>query len=180
MSRKGLRWSDDDDAVLRERYANTRNSDLAQHLSRSVDCVQWRAHALGLRKSASHRLATRTFRLGNAFGGHNAMPDGARKLNKDGYILQKVAGHWVLEHRLHWEECNGPVPEGMALKCIDANVRNTHPSNWDLVPRGLLGALNSPRGYGYDAAPAELKPTILALAKLKHVIRSRSTPRSEP
>lgn len=71
-------------------------------------------------------------------------------------------------HRWLWEQRHGPIPDGHALKSLDGNKLNTDPSNWELVPRGLLPRLNGIHGRDYDAAPAEMKPTIMAVAKLAH------------
>lgn len=79
---------------------------------------------------------------------------------------------YVLKHKWLWEQKHGPVPEGMALKCKGDRL-NTDPSNWELVPRGLLPRLNGKSGRGYDDAPDDLKPTIMAVAKLEHEIQQR-------
>jgi hypothetical protein len=98
----------------------------------------------------------------------------------DGYINISVAEtnphtgyerRYVHKHRHLWEAKNGPVPDGMVLKCLDGNRLNTDPSNWEPVPRAVLSILNGgphKRGISYDAAHPELKPTVMALAKLKH------------
>ncbi len=39
-------------------------------------------------------------------------------------------------------------------------------------PFAQLGRLNGRFGRGYDAAPAELKPTILAVTELEHQART--------
>lgn len=99
---------------------------------------------------------------------------------KDGYVWMIVdetnpytgaPTRRVMKHRWLWEKANGPVPEGYALKCLDGDKTNTDPSNWEAVPRGLLPRLNGRSRRGYDTAPAELKPTILAIAKLEHKAR---------
>jgi hypothetical protein len=61
----------------------------------------------------------------------------------------------------------------MVLKCLDGNKLNTDPSNWEAVSCGLLPRLNGAGGRGYEAAPPELKPTIMAVAKLEHIAASR-------
>lgn len=81
----------------------------------------------------------------------------------------------VPKHKWLWEKKNGPVPKGHALKCLDGNKANTSPSNWEAVPRGLLPRLNGKCGRDYDNAPAELKPTIMAVAKLEHQLREKRT-----
>lgn len=107
---------------------------------------------------------------------------GYERVSKDGYVeisVEQTNPHtgferrFVLKHRWLWEQKHGPVPEGMALKCKGDRL-NTDPSNWELVPRALLPRLNGRFGRGYDAAPAELKPTIMAVAKLEHRIREKA------
>lgn len=81
--------------------------------------------------------------------------------------------HRIQKHRLLWEEKHGPVPDGHVLKCLDGNKSNADPSNWEAIPIGMLPRLNGKSGRNYDAAPAELKPTIMAVAKLEHAARRR-------
>lgn len=110
----------------------------------------------------------------------NAKGAGHTSIGDDGYvwIITDRTNPWtgastwrVHKHRYLWEQINGPVPDGMALKCLDGNKLNTDPSNWRPVPRGLLPRLNGRFGRDYDAAPAELKPTIMTVAKLEHQLR---------
>jgi hypothetical protein len=118
---------------------------------------------------------------------HNTKGAGHERIDtKDGYVVLIVAetNPWtgaatrpVHKHRWLWEQQHGPIPEGMALKCLDGNKLNTDPSNWELIPRGLLPRLNGGRNKrrpAYDSAPAELKPTIMAVAKIEHRLRERS------
>jgi hypothetical protein len=57
---------------------------------------------------------------------------------------------------------------------------NTDPANWELIPRALLPRLNGRHTLAYDPAPAELKPALLATAKLEHAARTlRRTRRQE-
>lgn len=106
---------------------------------------------------------------------HNTNYLGHERVSKDGYVeisIDEVNPHtgfgrrYVLKHRYLWERANGPVPKGMALKCKTDRL-NTDPSNWELIPRALLPRLGGRFGRGYDQAPAELKPTIMAVAKLE-------------
>jgi hypothetical protein len=109
---------------------------------------------------------------------HNWVPVGTERLSDDGYLERKVSEdamparrRWVLVHRLNWEAVHGPVPRGHALKSLDGNRMNVAAENWIAVPRALLPHLVPGRhgtGLAYDAAAPELKPSILALAQLRH------------
>jgi len=108
------------------------------------------------------------------------MDVGHESIDKDGYVRICVAEpnpytgaptFMAFKHRWLWEQKHGPVPEGCALKCLDGNKRNTDPANWEAVPRELLPRLNGRFGRGYDAAPAEIKPVIMATAKLEYAAR---------
>lgn len=113
---------------------------------------------------------------------HNHQGAGHERVDsKDGYVVLIVdepnpwtgaATRPVHKHRWLWERVNGPIPDGHALKCLDGDKRNTDPSNWELVPRALLPRLNGRFGRDYDSAPAELKPTIMAVTRLEHAART--------
>lgn len=119
------------------------------------------------------------FRGGERRGRANAIyqPIGAERISREGYLERKVNDdlpfnrRWRAVHLIEWEAVNGPVPAGHALKNLSGDKTNIDPSNYEAIPRALLPRLNSRFGRGYDAAPAELKPTILAIAKLEHKAR---------
>lgn len=107
---------------------------------------------------------------------HNTKYLGHERVSRDGYVeisIDEVNPHtgyarrYVLKHKHLWERANGPVPDGMCLKCLDGNRLNTDPSNWELISRSLLPFLNGHRGPHYDAAAPEVKPIVMTLAKLK-------------
>lgn len=119
----------------------------------------------------------------------NLEPIGVERMDRDGYIKVKVArvnpytgafGHFVHKHRHLWEEANGPLPKGMALKCLDGDRRNCDPSNWVAVARALLPRLAGGRlgRMPYDEAPEELKPTLLNIARLEHLAREKRKERN--
>lgn len=121
-------------------------------------------------------------------------PIGTERFSRDGYLERKVhdglplQSRWCSVHRIEWEAVNGPLPKGMALKCLDGDKANTSPTNWECIPRALLPQLAGGNGRGqpilaYDDAPPELKPGVLALAKLKHAVnrkRSSANEQSNP
>jgi hypothetical protein len=105
-------------------------------------------------------------------------PVGTERLSKNGYREIKIhdgmplQSRWRSVHLVKWEKLNGPIAKGLALKCLDGDRLNTAPSNWEPIPRALLPRLAGRFGRGYDDAPAELKPTIMAIAKLEHRART--------
>lgn len=109
-------------------------------------------------------------------------PVGTERISKDGYIERKINDdkpeykRWRMVQLIRWEAENGPVPDGHCLKCLDGDKTNTDPANWEAIPRGVAIHLvpgKYGQGFDYDHAPAELRPAILALAKVKHVSRGR-------
>lgn len=101
---------------------------------------------------------------------------------KDGYIYLIIADdrattqtktRRVLKHKYLWEQANGPLPKGHALKCLDGDRRNTDPANWALIARAMLPRLAGVKvGINYDSAPVELRPSIMAIARLEHAART--------
>ena len=109
---------------------------------------------------------------------HNAKGPGHETIcPKDGYVYMIVAElnpytgastRRVLKHKWLWEKQNGPVPKGHCLKSIDGDRLNCDPENWMAIPRALLPRLNGRwTDLNYDKAEPELRPYILAVAKLK-------------
>lgn len=135
------------------------------------------AHGTGGRHPNARRSQFKAGRLP-----HNTNYEGHERVSKDGYVeisVRQTNPHtgfnrrYVLKHRWLWEQAHGPVPAGMCLKCKGDQL-NCDPSNWELVPRALLPRLNGRFGRGYDEAPNELKPTIMAVVKLEHQVREKS------
>jgi len=111
---------------------------------------------------------------------HNTRYLGHERVNTGGYVEISVAEtnphtgyarRYVAKHRHLWEAAHGPLPEGMVLKCLDGDKTNCDPANWQAMPKALLSRLNGRFGRGYDAAPAEVRPVILATCKLEHMAR---------
>jgi hypothetical protein len=135
-------------------------------------------------RSEAHREAFTSAGKSTRFQKGSVPPNrkgfGDERITKDGYVEISVpevnphTGHarrYVQKHRWLWEKANGPVPEGHRLKCLDGNKLNTDPANWKAIPYALAPRLNGRFGRGYDAAPEEIKPLILATAELEHAAR---------
>lgn len=113
---------------------------------------------------------------------HNHVGPGHERIDpRDGYVVMIVdeVNPWtgaatrpVHKHRWLWEQANGPIPEGHVLKCLDDDKTNCDPSNWEPIPRAMLPYLQGFRGIDYDAAEPEVKPAIMAIAKIRHKARS--------
>lgn len=109
-------------------------------------------------------------------------PIGTERTTQEGYLERKIhdglplQSRWRAVHLINWEAVNGAIPEGHCLKCLDGNKQNTDPENWELIPRTVLTHLNGGRfksRLAFDQAPAELKPAIMAVAKIKAKVRER-------
>lgn len=134
--------------------------------------------------------ATR-FQKGSRTGRANTLykPIGTERITEDGYRERKMhdglpmQSRWQLVQRIEWEAANGPIPDGYALKCLDGDKQNCAPSNWEAIPRGVLARLNGGRHrktLPYDAAPDELKPLVMNVAKLKHQLHVARTSPHDP
>lgn len=138
----------------------------------------------GLRRPgyAPGRMKATQFTKGERSGAaaRNWMPIGSERVI-DGYCYTKVSDtpnvpytvNWKKTHQMRWEAVNGAVPQGHALKCLDANKLNTDASNWVAIPRAMLPMLTGIHGRDFDNAPPELKPSILAIAKLQHAANQK-------
>lgn len=113
---------------------------------------------------------------------HNTRYLGHERVSKDGYVEISVAQthpqtgferRYVLKHRWLWEKANGPLPDGMFLKCLDGNKQNVDLTNWEPLPRAVLPYLNGHRGFDYAAAEPEVRRSIIALAKVRHAAKGR-------
>lgn len=139
----------------------------------------------GKKMSFNANSARTRFKVGNLPQNYRGVGH-ERVCERTGYVMLIVdeTNPWtgsatrpVLKHKWMWEQKHGPVPDGMVLKCLDGDRTNTDPSNWAPVPKGLVPRLSHKRGY--DDAPSELKPTIMALAKLDHAVATRKHERKE-
>lgn len=113
-----------------------------------------------------------TFKKGNAPG--NRKPLGSERIcTKNGFVLVKVAEknpytgsptRYKHKHVHVWEQHHGPVPDGMVVAFRDGDQLNCGPENLMLISRAELLRLNH---HGYKDTPDDLKPSLLALARLE-------------
>ena len=113
---------------------------------------------------------------------HNHRPLWSERVSKDGYIEISVPEknpytgfktRFKHKHIWLWEQVHGKVPDGYVVIFKDGNVRNFEPTNFELVTRATLLSMNQ---QGYKTQPDELKPSVLALAKLEAKAGFRTCP----
>lgn len=102
-------------------------------------------------------------------GGRRPVPVGSESLQKDGYVVVKVAerptvpqskDNWRFKHWVAWERANGAtVPDGWTVVFCDGDIRNFDPENLEAIPRRYIGPLNNMRARGVAYCD---KPTLHA------------------
>lgn len=96
----------------------------------------------------------------------NLRPIGSERINVEGYIEIKTRSgrhNWDLKHRVIWQQHNGPLNSGQLIRFKDSNPLNCNINNLELVNRAEHIELNRLDARGY---PAEIQPTLLALAQV--------------
>jgi hypothetical protein len=88
------------------------------------------------------------------------LPTGHRKLDPNGHWWVKISmlnnqkggkkfnryrGTWKMEKDLIWEQCNGPIPKGYKVICLDDDKDNLEPDNLALATNNEIFLL---RHYG--------------------------------
>lgn len=95
----------------------------------------------------------------------NKMKVGSERVNTDGYIDIKIAEPdvWKAKSKIIWEQYNGAIPQDHILRFKDGNKLNCNIENLELLNRREHLYLNL---LQYDKKPEEIKPSVLAIAKL--------------
>jgi hypothetical protein len=110
-----------------------------------------------------------SFKKGNK--PHNTKQVGDTIINKDGFLLVKIADKkWIRKEILIWEEVNGKIPKGHVIRVINPALDKYDINNLMLISFAENMKLNTMHRF-----PTELKNTIKALSKLKKTIRKHGT-----
>jgi hypothetical protein len=110
-----------------------------------------------------------SFKKGNK--PHNTKQVGDTIINKDGFLLVKIADKkWIRKEILIWEEVNGKIPKGHVVRVINPALNKYDIKNLMLISFAENMKLNTLHRF-----PTELKNTIKALSKLKKTIRKHGT-----
>lgn len=102
---------------------------------------------------------------GKSFHKAHWRPVGSTRLDKDGYVIIKVAEpcKWRRAHLVEWEKYHIPLyTKNDMLLFLDGNRQNWHIDNLYPVPRRLIGPINS---LGYKITKDNVK-TLIAMAEL--------------
>ena len=184
-----MKWTPEQIAYLREHYANRKNSELAEVFGCSTHAVANKGFSLKLKKSREFIKATscqfkkgmtphnkgkpmpeatkakiRTmYKKGNK--PRNSKPVGSERVDKDGYLMVKVADgrrEWKPKHHIGLD-----VPKGHKVIFIDGNKRNFEPSNLRVVSNAEMMKMNTMLRF-----PLELQNTLRAIKKLQRTIKN--------
>lgn len=101
---------------------------------------------------------------------HNQKPVGWMRITKDGYIEMKVSEpkEFRYLHHIVYESEFGAIPKNHVVIFRDNDSTHVHPDNLALLSRGELAILN--HEFNMKDSDIAIKPTVLALAKLKSKI----------
>lgn len=133
--------------------------------------VPWTAGLKGY--DAGGRSHATRFRPGHK--PHTWAPIGTESTT-DGYRVRKIRDRgrgqwdkWRFVHHLVWEQATGrKVPKGGVIAFKNGDRRDLRPENLELITRRQLMARNTIHNY-----PEQLKGAILALAKLRRLLREK-------
>lgn len=129
-------------------------------------------------RMSSQVCADTWFKPGNR--PHNTQPVGTvawkgnsqRKPSPALYLYTKIAepNQWRLSHHLLWEAAHGAIPAGHIVIFMDGDPANLQLDNLACISRQVAIRLNQ---MGFKDAPAAVKPSLLALAKLNSAIGAK-------
>lgn len=99
------------------------------------------------------------------------LPDGTRRSTRNTRIVEiKVDGEWYNELRYHYEQLNGPVPDGHYVTAMDGDRTNFAPENMVLLTVAEHTALNNYRRW--ITKHPEARPAMIALAKISQATKT--------
>ncbi len=102
----------------------------------------------------------------------NRRPIGSERIDRDGYVLVKVAepNKWRPKHRVLWEKVNGPIPKKHRLIFADGNRQNITLDNLILVSYAQSFIMNQKNLFKNDK---ELTKAGVTVAKVLDKVNKR-------
>lgn len=153
------RWTAQQTATLRQLYPDLPSAEIAAQLGIATKQVYYKAHKMGLKKSAEFYATRDADRLNGVRGQqtrftkgqrpHTWLPIGTERVSGVGYLERKLTDtgctrrDYVPVHRIVWRDAGRDIPTGHALVFKDGNKRNFDLDNLELVTRQELMRRNS-------------------------------------
>lgn len=158
-----MKYSQEMDDFLRERKTMPRKElttlfNARFNLSMSADQISAKCLRMGLKTGRTgcfeKGLATWNKGLKGYMGAnatsfkkgqlpHNTRPNGSERIcSKDGYVLVKVNGKFILKHRWLWERHHGKIPKGYNVVFKDRDKTNFDIDNLILMSYAEMGVMN--------------------------------------
>jgi hypothetical protein len=148
------KYSADEIEFLKQNYTTLSWKEIGDAIGRSHDSVKNKAQCLGLSRTKEQswaiqdRLSTSTrFKKGQLPA--CTLYDGAISHRTDNGItyryIRTAPAKWEMLHIINWQKQNGPLPDGMILRCKNGNQLDCRPENWEPVDRATHLELNSGR-----------------------------------
>jgi len=129
--------------------------EIGENIGRSEDSTKNKAQQLGLKRTPEQCLALNEKYCSRTRFQKGMLPactryNGAISDRKDnaGITYRHIRvekAKWVLMHTVNWEQQNGPVPDGMILRCKNGNQLDCRPENWEPISRATHLELNAGR-----------------------------------
>jgi len=138
-------FSVDDDNIIRDNIATLSNDEIGEILHRTGDSIHARMQKINLRRTPEQKAQIQT-RLGNPSyfpKGHipyNTKSDGEISIRiyddaKSQKFIRISLAKWMPLQIFNWIQVNGPIPDGLFLRCISGDTMDCKPNNWELATR---------------------------------------------
>lgn len=150
LSRSGIKLSVSEyytareEQIIRDNFATLTNEEIGQLINRTGESVHHKAQTLKLKRTRAsvdkirQRVCSQTF-FPKGHLPHNTKSDGevsirVYKGKRQKHVRVSLA-YWMPLQNFNWEQVNGPIPDGMVLRCLSADAMNCNPDNWEPVNR---------------------------------------------
>jgi len=135
----------EEEKIIRDNFTELSNAEIGVLLNRTSDSIHAKLQLLKLKRTAKQVVKIRRRTCSNSYFPkghvpHNTKSDGEISLRvyenarSQKYIRVSLA-NWMPLQLFNWEQVNGPVPEGMVLRCLSDNKLDCKPNNWELINR---------------------------------------------
>jgi hypothetical protein len=140
---------------------------------------------MGISERARVNMRRTQFKRGGVPSNGSAIPLGSEREDLDGYVYVKTSmlssrpcknDCWTLKHRVVYEQCNGPIPDGYMIVFADHDNRNFDPDNLVAVPRALWAVINKLGIEYFDADSLKTAMVIAEVDRARYAVQCRPRP----